>query len=89
MTQFEFDFQFQGYPYSAQCRAIPIDGSTELHVTPLDTDIFAGFGIRVLTLMSDGSITAPVPAPTEERDYILALADGLANYFNSEPKSTN
>lgn len=87
MTQFEFDFNFQGYPYKASCRAFPIDGSTELHVTPLDQEIFEGFGMRILSLLSDGSITAPVPVHAEERDYIVALAEGLANHYNNETQS--
>lgn len=89
MTKFEFDFRFQGYDYAAECQAFSIDGSTALHVTPLDDDIFENFGVRILLLTSDGSIEAEVPALTEEKDYILALADGLADYFNNEQQSTN
>jgi hypothetical protein len=89
MKKFEFDFEFQGYRYTAECMSIPIDGSTELHVTPLDSEIFGAFGVRTLILMNDGSISAPVPSPSEERDYIYALAEGLSNYFSSEPKSSN
>ena len=84
MTRFEFEFIFQDFSYTAECRAFPIDGSTELHVTPLDTQIFESFGKRILSLTSDGSITASVPAPSEERDYVLAVAEGLSNHFNNK-----
>lgn len=83
MTKFEFGFHFQGIPVSAECEVFPIDGSTELHVSPLDVAIFETFGKRILHLNSDGSITATVPDPAEERDYIFALAEGLANHFNN------
>ncbi len=86
---FEFDFNFQDNHYTAECRVFPIDGSTEVQVTPLNSELFEIFGVRILMLTSDGSVSANVPALPDERDYILALADGLSSYLNNESYNAN
>jgi hypothetical protein len=89
MEKFEFEFNYRGYHYAAECQRFPLDGSSELHVTPLDTDMFETFGVRIMQLQADGSISTEVPAPAEERDYILALADGVAAYYNNPQQRSN
>lgn len=84
MEKFEFDFQYKSNGYTAECTVFPIDGSSELHITPRDGDIYARFGTKVLMLKSDGSVTTTLPGSGEEKTYVMSLAEGLADFYNNQ-----
>jgi hypothetical protein len=89
MEQFEFEFHFQDMLYTAECRAIPLDGTTELRVTPLDSDIYEVHGMSTLLLTSEGSIKAKISMGSEEREYLHALAEGLSDYYSNKSMGAN
>lgn len=87
MLKFSFPFVYNDNEYQADCQPFPLDGTTELHVTPNDSDLFHQFGIRVLQQASDGSISASLPYPADEREYLMSLAEGVAAYFDDHGKA--
>jgi hypothetical protein len=84
MEKFEFEFQYESNVYTAECIVFPIDGTSELHIAPRDPEIFERFGIRILMMRSDGSITTAVPASGDEKTYVMCLAEGLADFYNNQ-----
>lgn len=89
MLKFPFPFVYQDREYEAECQPFPLDGTTDLHITPHDPDLFHLFGVRVLALAADGSISVALPPAAGERDYLMALAEGISAYFDDEQKTIN
>jgi hypothetical protein len=87
MLKFAFHFIYEGSDYEAECLAFPLDGTTDLHITPHDTILFDRFGVRIFTQASDGIISTGLSAKSEERNYLLALAEGISAYFDDEQKT--
>lgn len=86
MEAFTFPFVFQQVTYEAACQPFALDGTTELHLTPHDPDLFHRFGIRLLARTADGSISTALPPEPYERDYLMALAEGVSAYFDDQPQ---
>ncbi len=55
-----------------------------MQVTPLNSTLFEMFLVRILMLMSDGSVSATVSAFHSIESHILALTDGLSHHLNNE-----
>lgn len=87
MLKFSFPFLYHGKEYEADCQPFPLDGTTELHTTPNDPALFHRFGVRILSQASDGTISTPLSSPADEQDYLMALAEGVASYFDDQGKT--
>jgi len=89
MLKVKFNFVYKDGEYGAECQPFPIDGTTELHITPHDPDLFHRFGVQILLQRADGSISTRLKPEPEEYEYLVALAEGVSAYFDDQQKSIN
>jgi len=86
MLKVKFNFAYKGSEYTAECQPFPIDGTTELHITPHDPDLFHRFGVQILLRRADGSITTSLKPEPEVHEYLVAIAEGISAYFDDQQK---
>jgi hypothetical protein len=89
MLKFQFDFAYKGREYAAECQPFPIDGTTELHITPHDPDLFQRFGLQILLRRADGSLATRLNPEPEVHEYLVAIAEGISANFDDQQKRIN